>query len=162
MFAEPTRWEDVIRNNKDTEVPEARKKAIDLAAMRGKLEAQVKKTVEQQAKYYNAKHKPQSYKIGDMVYLNSKNINLMRPSKKLNYKYYGPYEVELPIKKQVYCLWLSPSIKIHNVFHVSLLEPYNVQSGSALLPLLPIIVNEGEKEYEVEEILDSQLHYGKL
>ena len=162
MFAEPARWEDVIRNDKDTEVPEARKRAIDLAAMRGKLEARVKKAVEQQAKYYNAKHKPQSYKVGDMVYLNSKNIKSTRPSKKLDYKYYGPYEVELPIGKQAYRLRLPPSMKIHNVFHVSLLEPCNVRPGSALPPPPPIIVNEGEEEYEVEEILDSRLHYGKL
>ena len=126
MFAKPARWENVIWNNKDTKVPKARKRAIDLAAMRSKLETRVKKAVEQQVKYYNGKHKPQLYKVKDMVYFNSKNIKSTRPSKKLDYKYYGPYKIKLPIEKQAYRLRLPLSMKIHNVFHVSLLEPCNV------------------------------------
>ena len=122
----------------------------------------MKKIVKQQAKYYNVKHKLQSYKIKDMVYLNSKNIKLTRSSKKLDYKYYGSYQIKLSIKKQTYYLWLPSSIKIHNVFHVSLLELYNIQPGSALPPLSSIIVNKVKEEYRVEEILDSQLYYGKF
>ena len=57
--------------------------ALNHMTMQGKLEAQVKKTIEAQTKYYNAKHKPQTYNIGDMVYLNSKNIILTQPSKNL-------------------------------------------------------------------------------
>ena len=47
MFPESARWKDVIWDNKDIEVSEAQKKAIDLAAIRGKLETQVKKAVKQ-------------------------------------------------------------------------------------------------------------------
>ena len=130
--------------------------------MRNKLKAQVKKAVKQQAKYYNAKHKPQSYKVGDIVYLNSKNIKSTWVSKKLDYKYYGSYKMKLPIEKQVYCFQLPPSIKIYNVFHVNLLESCNIQPGSTLPLPLPIIVNERKEKYKVEEILNSQLHYGKL
>ena len=97
-----------------------------------------------------------------MVYLNSKNIKLTRLLKKLDYKYYEPYKVELPIRKQVYCLRLPLSMKIHNIFHVSLLVPCNVRPGPALPPSPSIIVNKGKDEYKVEEILDSQHHYGKL
>ena len=61
--------------------------------MRGKLETQVKKTINQQAKYYNAKYKPQLYMVRNIVYLNSKNIKLMRPFKKLVYKYYRLYKI---------------------------------------------------------------------
>ena len=114
MFGETGRWEDVIRDNKDTEVPAARTRAIGLAAMRGKLEAHVRKAVEAQARYYNTKlpsASRKSFKVGDMVYLNSKNIKSTRPSKELDYPYYGPYEVELPIGKQAYRLRLPPSMK---------------------------------------------------
>ena len=96
-----------------------------------------------------------------MVYLNSKNIKLMQLSKKLDYKYYGPYKIK-PIGLQAYCLRLLPNMKIHNIFHVSLLELCNVQPRSTLsLPPI-IIVNEEKEEYEVEKILDSWLHYDKL
>ena len=86
----------------------------------------------------------------------------MRPSKKLDYKYYRLYKVKLLIGKYAYCLRLPPSMKVYNVFYVSLLKPCNVQLRSALSPSRPIIVNEKEKKYKVEEILDSQLHYNKL
>ena len=113
-------------------------------------------------KYYNAKYKPQSYKVGNMVYLNSKNIKSMRPSKKLDYKYYRLYKIELPFGKQAYCFWLPPSMKIHNVFHMSLLKLYNVQLGSILSPSPFVIINEIEEKYKIKEILDTQLYYNKL
>ena len=48
-------------------------------------------------------------------------------------------------------------MKIHNVFHVSLLEKYtpNTIPGRIQAPPPPVIV-DGEPEYEVEEILDSR------
>ena len=122
----------------------------------------MKKAVKQQAKCYNAKYKPQSYKVKDIVYLNSKNIKSTWLSKRLDYKYHELYEVELPIGKQAYHLQLSLNMKIYNIFYVSLLEPCNIQLGFVLPLSSPVIVNEGKKEYKVEKILDSRLYYGKL
>jgi hypothetical protein len=52
-------------------------------------------------------------------------------------------------------LKLLDSMKIHPMFHVSLLEPYHVFTIPRRThnPPPPIIV-DGEQEYEVEEILD--------
>lgn len=50
---------------------------------------------------------------------------------------------------------------IHNVFHVSLLEPYHTIEGRAPPPP-PLIEVDGEDQAEIEEILDSRMHYGKL
>jgi len=49
-------------------------------------------------------------------------------------------------------------MKIHPIFHVSLLDPYykNTILGRILPPLLPIEVNN-DWEYEVEEVLDSRI-----
>jgi hypothetical protein len=49
-------------------------------------------------------------------------------------------------------------MKIHLVFHVSLLEPYYESRipGQVQAPLPPIQVN-GEEEFEVEEILDFKI-----
>ncbi len=51
-------------------------------------------------------------------------------------------------------------MKIHLVFHVSMLEPYHVSTilGRTHEPTPPIVVN-GEKEYKVEEILDSNISH---
>ena len=144
----------------EEEVPAARSRALNLLGIRTKLEAHMKKAVENQAKYYNEKHTPRHYKVGDKVYLNSKNIKSTRPNKKLDYKFYSPYEVEMPICKQAYRLRLPKVMKIYDVFHVLLLEPYNKGVGGEPVPL-SIIVN-GKEEFKVEEVLDSRLHYKKL
>jgi len=54
-------------------------------------------------------------------------------------------------------------MRFHNTFHISLLEPYNDNkfSSQRAQPPPPIII-EGEPEYELEQIIDSRLHYGKL
>ena len=54
-------------------------------------------------------------------------------------------------------------MKVHDVFHVSLLEPYfpNTIPGRSEEPPPPIIV-DGEVEYEVDEVLDSKFICKKL
>ena len=51
-----------------------------------------------------------TYKIGNKIYLNSKNIELMQLAKKLDYKYYRLYTISKAIGKQVYKLELLLSI----------------------------------------------------
>jgi hypothetical protein len=55
---------------------------------------------------------------------------------------------------------LLNSMKIHPIFHVSLLEPYHASTipGKTQKPTPSIILN-GEQEYEVEEILDSTISH---
>ena len=52
-------------------------------------------------------------------------------------------------------------MKIHNVFHISLLELYT-GTNEPNNPLLPPIEVEGKEEYKVKEILDSRIHYNKF
>ena len=66
------------------------------------------------------------------------------------------------IGTQAYQLDLPKSLEnIHDVFHVSLLEPYHTIEGRAPAPP-PLIEVDGEYQAEIEEILDSRVHYGKL
>ena len=53
-------------------------------------------------------------------------------------------------------------MKIHPVFHVSLLDPYTPDPipGRSQPPPLPVITAEGEEEYEVNEILKSRRFRG--
>ena len=62
-----------------------------------------------------------------------------------------------------YKLELPPQMRIHPVFHVSLLHPYcaNTIPGRTQPPPPPIVI-EGQEEYEVEEILDSRKRNGRL
>jgi len=52
---------------------------------------------------------------------------------------------------------------MHNTFYISLLEPYqDNRFPSQIKEPLPPIEIEGEDEYALDEITDSQLHYNKL
>ena len=77
----------------------------------------------------------------------------------MDLKYYSPYKVIALIGKQAYRLALPSSMKIHNVFYVLLLK--SCDAKGKMPPFSPIDMGE-EKEYEVKEILDSCIHYGKL
>ena len=131
-----------------------------MLAMQILLKKRFGKAVASQAKYYNSKYLPREYNIGDHVYLNSKNINSTRPTKKLDWKYYGPYPIVKRIKNIAYRLNLPELMKMHNVFHVSLLEPCNNRRGYVSLP--PPIEVDRKEEFEVDKILDRKSHYGKL
>ena len=103
------------------------------------------------------------FAIGDSVWLNAKHIRTKRPSLKLDHKRLGPFQITEIIGSHAYRLQLPPTMKIHNVFHVSLLEisakdPY---PGQVIPPPPPIEV-AGENEWEVEEVLDSKIVRRKL
>lgn len=57
--------------------------------------------------------------VGEEIWLNGKNLQTDRPSKKLDWKYFGPYKIIEQIGSCAYKLDLPPSIKVHPVFHVS-------------------------------------------
>jgi hypothetical protein len=103
--------------------------------------------------------KPREFAIGNMVWLSGKNIRTKRLNKKLNHRFYGPCLVVEQIGSQAYRLKLSQQVgSIHDVFHVSLLEPYVSDGHSAPKPPPPIEVN-GEEEYEHDEILQCAYRY---
>jgi len=101
---------------------------------------------------------------GDTVWLRRKNIRTTRPSSKLDYKQIRPYTILEKIGSRAYKLDLPPSIKIHPVFHISLLEP---TASSEPIPghrqpsPPPIIIDE-QQEWEIDKILDSRSHRGKI
>jgi hypothetical protein len=75
----------------------------------------------------------------------------------------GPFKIIAQINLISYRLELPPTMHIHQVFHVSLLEPYKkTQIPSQIPPPPPPIETNHDVEYEVEEILDSRLRHRRL
>ena len=72
--------------------------------------------------------KPRSYASGNKVWLNSKYIKT-KQNRKLEAKFFGPFRVLHPIGKQAYKLELLRKWRIHDVFHVSLLEQDTTRKG---------------------------------
>ena len=116
---------------------------------------------------FDRKAKPAPpFKVGDLVWLNRKNIDTTCPSPKLDFKRFGPFKVLKIVGegKSAFQLELPPRWRIHNVFHASLLDPYHgneIEGRKQPVPQPPEIV-EGAPEYEVEEILNSKIERRKL
>lgn len=66
------------------------------------------------------------YNINDIVYLKISPYKLKKLAKRVNQKlsprYYRPYEITKKIGQVAYDLKLPEDIKIHPIFHVSLLK----------------------------------------
>jgi transposase InsO family protein len=148
----PTVELNVEDNVPEREAPIAIERAKLISADRIQLEKRWQHAVEQQKKHYDHKHIPKSFKIGDQVMLQAKNIRQLRPSKKLADRYLGPFEIMEVVgsHRQAYKLKLPPAYRIHNVFHISLLEPWHSREGAVEPP--PSIEIDGDLEYEVESI----------
>jgi hypothetical protein len=138
----------------------------------------LKITQERMSRYYDrTKSAPPQYSVGDLVMLNGKNIRTRRAAKKLDNKLFGPFKVNKVVgtSKMSVGLELPKRWRVHNVFHVSLLEPYRQSAKGLREP--PIVVTErGFKDkfginhevgydvdgaqvlegFEVEEIMGSQ------
>jgi hypothetical protein len=89
------------------------------------------------------------YKTRDKIWLDTCNIILARPIKKLNTKYYSLFEINKVLDSYSYKLKLLHELeKIHNIFHPSFLRPTNqlLLLGQVDLLLPPITINENEKK----------------
>ncbi len=75
---------------------------------------------ESQSKQANKYRTDISYTMGDKVWLSTRNITTDRPSKKLDHKILGFFEV-IENKGVFVELQLPQSIKIYNIFHPNLL-----------------------------------------
>jgi hypothetical protein len=57
--------------------------------------------------------------------LDGRNIQTRRPKDKLDHKKHGPFAIENVVLPTAMQPSLCQKWKIHNTFHISLLEPYN-------------------------------------
>ena len=84
--------------------------------------------------------------------MSTKNIRLKTPgAKKLLLKWIGPFRVTARIGAVAYRLELTDTMRIHNVFHVSLLKPYK-RDGLVQPPPPPLLL-EGDLMWEVDRVL---------
>lgn len=99
---------------------------------------------------------------GDLVWLDVQNVRITH-SRKLANRRLGPFKVKERVSDAAYRLELPATMRIHNVFNVTLLSPFlpDEIEGRTQPPPPPITVDE-EEEYEIGQILDSGRVWGKL
>ena len=78
-------------------------------------------TQELQKQAYNKSVKPKNYTPNNKIWLNSKYIKT-KQNRKLEAKFFGPFQVLHSVSKQAYKLKLPRKWRIHDVFHILLLK----------------------------------------
>lgn len=107
---------------------------------------------------YGRRTKPtHKYAVGDKAWVKGNHITTDRPSKKLNYKWYGPFKVIEKVNASSYLLELPAhwKTKINPSFNESNMKPFvapeaNIQK--ACHPCPPPVIAKTD-EWEVEKIL---------
>ena len=87
----------------------------------------MKDAQDMQKHYVDLKITHIEFQVGDHVYIkvNPKKSSLrLGKYSKLAPKYCGPFEILAKVGSIAYQLSLPPNIKVHNVFHVSILKRY--------------------------------------
>ena len=99
--------------------------------------------------------KPYKFSVGDMVWLQSKNVKVHQESQKLGPKQLGPFAVTEVLSDLDYRLQLPPALKLHDVFHIDRLSPWKGNDINGLQPPPPgPLTVQGKEEYEVSHIRD--------
>jgi transposase InsO family protein len=116
---------------------------------------------EQYKRYYDQKRvEAPSLEEGGRVYLRRRtlgqkkfNVKTLRESTKLDQLQLGPFTIKKKLDFDNYELLLPPRMKIHPVFHISLLQP--TENPETIED-----IEANDAEYEVEKILDKRTRKG--
>ncbi|SYW79653.1 uncharacterized protein UHO2_04296 [Ustilago hordei] len=125
------------------------------------LQEQIREAQRRSVDQYNRKHKDIEFKVGDMVYINRRNWKTRRPTPKLDTRFAGPYPVQERVGRRAYRITLPANLRVHDVFHVSMLEPARTSSlpQRAEQPTMPPLPDE-DLDFEVEALIDKRSHNG--
>jgi hypothetical protein len=129
------------------------------------VEESSKKAWEIMKAKYDSHKKPITYEEGQKVWLDISNFTSEWPSKKLDHKRYGPFNILEKCGSSSYHLKLPKTWKIFPIFNEALLTPYAPPSFPSQQPehdLPPPEIIDNDEEYEIKEILDSRVRWNKL
>ena len=101
--------------------------------------------------------KPQSYAPGEKVWLNNK-YGKIKCNRNLEAKFFGPFRILHLVGKQAYKLELPKKWRIHDVFHVSLLEKDNTRKERIYEVNAEELDIDNKREYKVKAIWDSAVY----
>ena len=161
MYGESPRYQILPWPDTKLPTPAMLKEFADsLASLNGYFRSEMSWAQAISAENANEKRLPApKLTVGDEVWLLRKNLTTTRPSAKLDFKRLGKFHIMKKVSSHAYKLDLPASMKIHPVFHVSLLEPAatDLLPGQIQPPPPPVIIeDDDELQYEVDEVVDSR------
>jgi hypothetical protein len=139
------------------EVPEANNMADTLQRIWDKTSVALKMAKEQMTGR-EPREVPETFEIGDRVWLDSRNLRLKTNSPILMDRRLGLFKVIEKLSDRAYRLQLPENLKIHNVFYVGLLSKVKEDKSRPIIRETGPLEVKGEEEYEVEEIVDRKHH----
>ena len=148
-----------------SKVPAAEELVLTLKKLREDMRESLLLAQKRMAKYYNRKvaENELKFKVGDWVMVNAKDFKTIRPSKKLDHKMRGKFQIKRLVGLHAYELGLPVSSDTkHPVFHVSMLEPYYPNDIVGRRTPTPPPVDLDEGLFELEEVLSSRVRYRKV
>ena len=120
---------------------------------------EIKAAQDCQKQYAYTKSSDRVFKEGDMVFLRvwPKHSSFsLGKYKKLSPKYCGQYTITKRINDQAYQPLIPPYLKVHNVFHISLLKAYVPSLDHVLNDEQVPMPTQGLLELEPEQILSTR------
>lgn len=137
--------------------------ANEMARLTDILRTEMTLAQARQAEYAN-EHRTTAPKFreGDEVWLETRNLSMERPARKLSEKFIGPFRIVEAMGPVTYRLELPPALRTHDVFHASLLrraasDPLPNQNASTQPRVKLNKDNMEGKEWMVEKIQDSRI-----
>lgn len=139
---------------------EVREQLTDRDALLAKLKINLTRAQQVMKRQADKKRLDVSFQIGDEVLVKlqpyRQHSAVLRKNQKLSMRYFGPFKVLAKIGDVAYKLELPSAARIHPVFHVSQLKPFNGTAQDPYLPL-PLTVTEMGPVMQPVKILASRI-----
>jgi hypothetical protein len=136
----------------ETDVPSAADFVSKIAEATRRAKTALVAARARQKAYYDRGRRDIEFRPGQQVLLKTTNIHFAQgKGRKLLPKWIGPYPVLSKVGRLAYRLDLPPHLRMHPVFHVSLLRLF--QEGTRQQKPPPPVEVQGELEWEVEKVL---------
>jgi len=147
-------------------VPAAQSSVTDMTDALEHARAKLQEARVRMAAQANAHRRDVSFSVGDKVRLTTANLSLPSSlSRKLTARFVGPFVVERVVNPVAYKLKLPESLKIHPVFHISMLQPWREDEefpGHQPSQTRPPPVSVEEDRFYVDKLLDKRTRrYGR-
>ena len=152
------------QSNAARKVPAAMDFLLDMGTAMDTAKANLLAAQQRQKRYADEHRRETDFKVGQKVNLSTQNLHLKEgQAKKLPRRFVGPFEVLEVVSPVAYKLKLPRRMKIHPVFHVSLLKEVKEDPRRPVELTQPgplYVLQDGGEIYEAQEIVGKKQFKG--